>query len=398
MPIGGVIALKDAIIPAGVGYDIACGNCAVKTYVQVKDVGVARVMDEIWRVISFGMGRANDERVDHEVFDRIAHSPVLPQRQLLQTARNQLGTVGGGNHYVDLFEDRADGSLWVGVHFGSRGFGHKTACGFLALAAGKTFDEHVGEGGMDSQPVIIALSTPLGQDYLAAMEIAGAYAYAGREWVINRVLAIIGAEESWRVHNHHNFAWRERHHGEEVLVIRKGATPAFPGQCGFIGGTMGEDAVIVCGVDSERAARALYSTVHGAGRVMSRRQAAGKTRRVSRWKCQNYRSCTYTAAKGGHFKADDGPTPRCPQCGHKLRLTPMEEQLSSGVVDWSAWQTEIKARGIELRGAGADEAPQCYKRLDEVLAYHAETIDVTHRLRPIGVAMAGSDVVDPYRD
>ena len=253
MPIGGVIALKDSVIPAGVGYDIACGNCAVRTNIHAPDLHpeVSRLMDEIWRVISFGMGRNNGERIDaHPVYDLIANSPVAGQRRLLQSARNQLGTVGSGNHYVDLFEDRADGRLWIGVHFGSRGLGHKTCTGFLSLAAGKAFDEHTSEGGMDDPPMLLSLHSPLGQDYLAAMKIAGEYAYAGRNWVVDRVLTILGASDTLRVHNHHNFAWEETHGGESFIVIRKGATPAFPGQRGFIGGTMGDDAVIVEGVDS----------------------------------------------------------------------------------------------------------------------------------------------------
>lgn len=398
MPIGGVLALKAHVIPAGVGFDIACGNCAVRTNVKAADVDVARIMDEIWRTISFGMGRANNEAVDDPVLEAIATSPVIPQRSLLKIAADQLGTVGSGNHYVDLFEDRADGTLWVGVHFGSRGFGHKTASGFLAIAAGKEFGDHVSEVGMDSAPLLLELDQPSGQDYLAAMEIAGQYAYAGRDWVVDRVLRILGAQNLHRVHNHHNFAWRETHRGESWLVIRKGATPAFPGQEGFVGGTMGDDAVILRGIESSESADAFYSTVHGAGRVMSRTQAAGKTRRVSRWKCQNYRNCTYTAAKGGYFKEENGPTPTCPQCGHKLRLTPMEEQIRPGVVDWPAWQAELKTRGVELRGAGADEAPVCYKRLDDVLTHHAGTVEILHRLRPLGVAMAGSDTFDPYKD
>ncbi len=196
------------------------------------------------------MGRNNDERIaEHPVFDAIAKSPVKEQRKLLSLARGQLGTVGGGNHYVDLFEDRGDGSLWVGVHFGSRGLGHKTASGFLALAAGKKWGDRPNDS-MDAPPSVIPLGTPLADDYLAAMNIAGEYAYAGRDWVVDRVLKILQAEARQRVHNHHNFAWWEKHDGRRALVVRKGATPAFPGQQGFIGGSMGDDAVIVEGVES----------------------------------------------------------------------------------------------------------------------------------------------------
>lgn len=391
MPIGGVVAYQGLISPSAVGYDIACGNGAVKTDALVADIDVSRVMDEIWKVISFGVGRQNNERVDHAVIDRIAQADVPFQRGLAHLAAQQLGTVGSGNHYVDLFEDRADGYLWIGVHFGSRGFGHKTATWALEQA-GSTGDD------MMALPTVISLGSELGADYARAMALAGEYAYAGRDWVLNRVLAVLGAKQTLYVHNHHNFAWMEEHGGQMYMVHRKGATPAFPGQLGFVGGTMGEDAVILAGKDSLRSAEALYSTVHGAGRVLSRRKAAGKTRRTSRWNCQNYRKCAYTAAKGGYFKQEGGPTPTCPDCGHKLRLTDLTEQVAPGLVDWKAAQADVKAKGIELRGAGADEAPECYKRLNDVLAYHGDTIEVLHRLRPVGVAMAGAETYDPYKD
>jgi tRNA-splicing ligase RtcB len=113
------------------------------------------------------------------------------------------------------------------------------------------------------------------------MELAGRYAYAGREWVARKVVGLMGAREVELVHNHHNYSWRETHDGEELIVVRKGATPAFPGQLGFVGGSMGDDAVILRGRASDDAAvqdaqrRALQSTVHGAGRVLSRTAAAG---------------------------------------------------------------------------------------------------------------------------
>jgi tRNA-splicing ligase RtcB len=356
MPIGGVLASQSVVMPAGVGYDIACGNCAVRTDLRVPESRheVSRIMDEVWRTISFGVGRNNDEPIrDHAVFDALLQSPVHWQRSMFEMARNQLGTVGSGNHYVDLFEDRADGTLWIGVHFGSRGFGHKTASGFLALAAGKPRDARV-DDSMDAPPATIPLGTPLADDYLAAMDVAGKYAYAGRDWVVDRVLKILGARDTFRVHNHHNFAWWEEHAGERWLVVRKGATPAFPGQYGFVGGSMGDDAVIVRGRDAETSRRALYSTVHGAGRVMGRMEAKGKWRRG--------------------------------------------ECIRPGRVDWPAWQSKLDAQGVELRGGGADESPECYKRLADVLSYHGDTIDVLHTLRPIGVAMAGRETFDPYKD
>src|SRR6202008_2278008 len=131
------------------------------------------------------------------------------------------------------------------------------------------------------------VNAPSGHDYWHLMNLGGQYAYAGREWVARKVVSILGAKEVELVHNHHNFAWKETHGGEELIVIRKGATPAFPGQQGFVGGSMGDDAVIVQGTEAgvatpevEAAQRAaMFSTVHGAGRVMSRTQAAGKRNR-----------------------------------------------------------------------------------------------------------------------
>ena len=138
-PIGGGIAYEGYVSPSGVGYDIGCGNKAARTELTRADLdalgGVEALMREITRRISFGMGVPAQERTDHPVLDRIRNADFAPQRKLAQLAESQLGTVGSGNHYVNLMEDE-EGRIWVGVHFGSRGFGHKTASGFLALAQG----------------------------------------------------------------------------------------------------------------------------------------------------------------------------------------------------------------------------------------------------------------------
>lgn len=355
-PIGGAVAYPEHVSPAGVGYDIGCGNKAVLTDLKLGDVDVPAVMDAIVREIGFGLGRPNPKPVDHPVLDAISRCDFRPQRELIDLARAQLGTVGGGNHFVDLFADELD-RIWVGVHFGSRGFGHRTATMFMAMAQGKSAGDRP-DDRMDAAPALIRADTPLGQDYVQAMELAGAYAYAGRDLVVDKVLEILGARALESVHNHHNFAWRERHFGEDVWVVRKGCTPAFPGQMSFVGATMGGVSVILEGVDSPLSRQALYSTVHGAGRVMSRRQAAGR----------------YRFSKGRRVSVE------------------------RGAVDWAAVRRRLADQGIELRGGGPDEAPEVYKDLDEVLAHHAGTIRVLHRLRPIGVAMAGEDVVDPYKD
>jgi tRNA-splicing ligase RtcB len=389
-PIGGAIAYEGHVSPSGVGYDIGCGNKAVRTDLLRGDLetlgGVEKVMGEVTRRISFGVGVPAQERVDHPVLEKIRSADFTPQRKLAQLAESQLGTVGSGNHYVNLMADEDD-RVWIGVHFGSRGFGYKTASGFLAMAQGLPFRAKAHEGEMDSPPVLFEIGSELGESYIAAMELAGEYAYAGRDVVVDKVLEILGAAAEHEVHNHHNFAWREEHQGRAYWVVRKGCTPARPGQDGFVGGSMGDESVILEGVESTESEQALYSTVHGAGRVMSRSQAAGRVRRRKRFACRN-RDCDRIM--------DRGPCPDHPDAG--VMKTWVREQVKPGAVDWPAVQARLRGQGIVLVGGGADEAPEVYKRLPEVLAAHGDSIRVTHRLRPLGVAMAGRDVQDPYKD
>jgi tRNA-splicing ligase RtcB len=196
------------------------------------------------------------------------------------------------------------------------------------------------------------------------MHLAGRYAYAGRDWVCAKVASLLGAKIEEEIHNHHNFAWEEEHGGRTLWVVRKGATPAFPGQKGFVGGSMGDISVILEGVESADGAHSLYSTVHGAGRVMGRREAAG----VKKWKF-------------------------VPGSEKKEQVVVKEGKVSRQMLrEW------IDPLGVELRGAGTDESPHCYKRLPEVLAAHADSVNVLHTLTPLGVAMAGEDEIDPYKD
>ena len=191
-------------------------------------------MREITKRISFGMGVPAQERVDHPVLEQIRKADFTPQRKLHQIAESQLGTVGSGNHFVNLFEDE-EGRVWVGVHFGSRGFGHRTASGFLALAQGLPFDARAREGGMDSPPVLFE-STPSSVRRTSPRWSSRASTRTRAATSSSRRCSkILGAEAAHEVHNHHNFAWRERHFGRDYWVIRKGCTPARPGQEGFVG-------------------------------------------------------------------------------------------------------------------------------------------------------------------
>jgi tRNA-splicing ligase RtcB (3'-phosphate/5'-hydroxy nucleic acid ligase) len=388
MPIGGVAAYRDRVSVVGVGFDIACGNAAIRTDLTLESISggltvaearrnphrlasdrrIQSLADEIAASVSFGIGRRNeadDAPVDHELFLDPAWYAIPNtggyRDTLREKARRQLGTVGSGNHYVDVFAD-ADGAVWVGVHFGSRGLGHTIASDFLSLSQGGDWGRRAAE-----KEVLLDVDAPMGHDYWQLMELAGRYAYAGREWVARRVVGLLGGREVEMVHNHHNFAWREEHvsdEGEpvEYVVVRKGATPAFPGQRGFIGGSMGDDAVIVRGAsaaDEDTAALqrdAMFSTVHGAGRVMSRTAAAGRVNR-----------------KTGRV------------------ITP-------GRISREMKREWLARRGVVLRGGGLDEAPQAYRRLPAVLERQGPTIEVLHTLMPLVVVMAGAGEADPYRD
>jgi tRNA-splicing ligase RtcB len=182
--------------------------------------------------------------------------------------------------------------------------------------------------------------------------------------VVEKVRSIIGGEVLDSVHNHHNYAWRERHGGaqggdRELWVVRKGATPAFPGQRGFVGGSMADDAVILAGVESETAAASFYPTVHGAGRVMSRTEARGRS-------------------------------VKDPQTGKRIR--------QPGRIRHDEMQAWLREKGVRLIGGDLDEAPQAYRRLPNVLAHHAGTVQIEHVLHPFAVIMAGADVFDPFKD
>ena len=226
----------------------------------------------------------------------------------------------------------------------------------------------------------------------------GEYAYAGRDVVVDKVLEILGADSVHEVHNHHNFSWMEEHFGRTYRVVRKGCTPARPGQEGFVGGSMGDDSVILEGAASADATESLFSTVHGAGRVMSRTKAAGRVRRRKRWAC-SHRDCNRVFDVDGINSSAGTPKGVCSDHPtSRLRKVWVEEQVSPGVVDWPAVQARLREQDIVLVGGGADEAPEVYKRLPEVLAAHGDSIRVKHTLRPLGVAMAGRDIVDPYKD
>ena len=335
-PVGGVIAYEGQISVSGVGFDIGCGNLAARLDIPWSriEASVPQILEDITQAVSFGVGRVNQETVEHPLFDDAEAWRTADLEDYRPKAQQQLGTVGAGNHYIDLLCDEA-GFAWIGVHFGSRGLGHTCASRYIRAAGGKE--------GINVPPAILDEDSELGHRYLAGMALAGRYAYAGREWVVERVRGILGGTITDQVHNHHNFAWRETHGGRDLWVVRKGATPAFPGQRGFVGGSMGDDAVILEGVESPASQAALYSTVHGAGRVFGRNEAKRRFARAE-----------------------------------------MDEWLAE--------------RGVTLIGGDLDESPMAYRRLPDVLAHHTGTVRILHTLRPLAVVMANARESDPWKD
>lgn len=396
MPIGGVAAYDNEVSVLGVGVDISCGVCGVNTNLLLSDISADRLsVDDIAAnpslirgdvelvklanaintTLSFGMGRKNtsdDAPLDHPLFDDPAWS-IFPEtenfRNKLHTkARQQLGTIGGGNHYANVCVDVATGDIWIMTHFGSRGLGYTTEHSFLALGQGLGWADK----GSEEFDALLDIRSPLGADYWALMELCGQYAYAGREWVVAKIAQIMDATIMDTVHTHHNYAWKETHQidGEqrEVIVVRKGATPAFPGQRGMIGASMGDNAVVVQGsVDPDAITQqenALFSTVHGAGRKMSRGAALG----ARNWKTKKMK------------RNADGTVARPP------------------LVTRDMMNDYMKERGVILRGADVDESPFVYKNLDIVLASQGNTIQRLKTLKPLIVCMADERNVDWYKD
>ena len=339
LPIGGVLACDNAVIPYGVGVDIGCRMClsVFPEPVERLDEDGDRLAKVLKRNTYFGR-ETNKHWADHPIVDdpRLGATPLL--RELRERARRQLGSSGGGNHFVEWgVVDVTDADEHAGLapgrylgllsHSGSRGLGAKIAQHYTkqAMAVTKLPDEarHLAWLGLD---------TELGLEYWDAMNLAGDYASACHHVIHDRIAVSVRSRALVRIENHHNFAWREPDaEGRERIVHRKGATPAGRGVLGIIPGSMSAPGFIVRG-RGERAA--LASASHGAGRRMSR-----------------------TAAK--------------------RTISP------------DAWREELAANRVHLLGAGLDEAPQAYKDIHEVMAAQVDLVDVLGTFRPRIVRMCG---------
>ncbi len=278
LPIGGVLATENAVIPYGVGVDIAC-----RMMMTIFDVPPHVLKNQrdlyksaIEKNTRFGVGMEWKQRKSHDVLDEDWNiSPVT--RELKDKAHRQLGTSGSGNHFVefgditfekDVIGIRAGSYLAVLSHSGSRGTGAQVANYYTKLAK-QLHPELIGA----ARNLAWLEVTKEGAEYWAAMELMGKYASANHHVIHDSIVKFLGHPVVRQIENHHNFAWREKHSGRDVIVHRKGATPAGKGVLGIIPGSMAAPGFLVEGLGSEES---LHSTSHGAGRRMSRKAAKKK--------------------------------------------------------------------------------------------------------------------------
>ena len=340
LPIGGVLAAENAVIPYAVGVDIACRMRLSLYEISPHLMGQKKGMFEeaLIRQTAFGMGAQwkGSDRADHEVLDDSAWGATPLLRTLKDNAMRQLGTSGTGNHFVEwglfhLYEPLADlqpgDYLALLSHSGSRSVGYKIADRYSKLA----MEKHADLDKSIRQLAWLSLSSEEGQEYWLSMELAGRFASANHAVIHHRVAKAVGLKETLVVENHHNFAWEEKlPDGKKVIVHRKGATPAGAGILGVIPGSMGDAGYVVRG---KGVSEALQSASHGAGRLMSRKAA-----------------------------------------------------LNS--ISKSARDQYLRERGVTLLGGGLDESPQAYKPIDSIIAAQSDLVEVIGKFMPRIVRMA----------
>ena len=341
LPIGGVLATKNAVIPYAVGVDIAC-----RMKLSVLDLPVsalvaeqARLSNALQRETRFGIGATFSSKRNHDVMD--ADWNVTPvTARMKDRAWGQLGTSGSGNHFVEFGELTVENAA-VGIaagtylallsHSGSRGTGARIADHYSRVA-------RAARPGLPKELSHLAwldVTSEPGQEYWAAMELMGRYAAANHALIHKYITRNLGVDVLLDIENHHNFAWRERHRladwpEEDVIVHRKGATPAGAGVLGIIPGSMATPGYVVRG---RGVAASMNSAAHGAGRRMSRTQA-------------------------------------------KARFT------------WDQALELLSERGVRLISAGLDEVPMAYKDIDEVMAAQRDLVEPLARFQPRLVKMA----------
>ena len=337
LPIGGVLATENAVIPYGVGVDIGCRMC-----LSIYDINPSfieghkdKYVNILEKQTRFGMNEVHYKPNDHEIFERTEFRDIPFVKKLKDKAYKQLGSSGGGNHFVEfgIIEITTQDDVlkvppgqYVGVlsHSGSRGLGANIAKNYTYLATKQT------PLPKEAQHLAwLDLNTHDGQEYWLAMNLAGDYASACHHDIHKRIAKELGARPLAMVENHHNFAWKEVINGQELIVHRKGATPAQKNVLGIIPGSMTAPGYIVKGKGNEQS---LSSASHGAGRVLSRAEA-------------------------------------------KRTLTR------------SDLKKVLKNHGVTLIGAGMDEAPMAYKDINRVMAHQTDLIDVVGMFTPKIVRM-----------
>lgn len=276
MPIGGVLATKEVVIPNAVGVDIGCGMCAMRT--ELIDISLDQIKKLLGAIrSSIPVGRDRHKKPQEwEGFDKAPNIPVIQQQ--LDSARHQLGTLGGGNHFIEI-QRGSDGCIWVMIHSGSRNFGYRVAKVYNQMAQElcrrwySAVPDFKGEDGLAFLPT----DTDEGQEYLTAMNYALEFAYANRMSMIARIMIAMRKSLSSTdiefepvINIHHNYVRTESHFGENVMVHRKGATSAREGETGIIPGSQGTKSYIVRGKGDPES---FSSCSHGAGRKMSRSKA-----------------------------------------------------------------------------------------------------------------------------
>ncbi|MCH2212991.1 MAG: RtcB family protein [Fuerstiella sp.] len=345
LPIGGVLALDNAVVPYAVGVDIACRMklSVLDTPSESIDNRFVHYRRALEQGTVFGIGGEHKKPQEHPVLDANWNVSDITRRNR-DKARRQLGTSGSGNHFVEFGivtvtersqELNLEPGLYTGLlsHSGSRGTGASVCSTYSAIARRQMPHkwEHLGHLAwldMDSHE---------GQEYWAAMSLMGDYASAGHDVIHRLVVQLLGGEVILAVENHHNFAWKETHRGRETIVHRKGATPAGQGVLGVIPGSMADPAYVVRGLGNTSS---LNSAAHGAGRIMSRRAARSRF--------------SY-------------PTVR----------------------------NTLKKRGIHVLSAGPDEVPGVYKNIEQVMAEQSDLVEPIARFDPKIVRMCGDGTSRP---
>ncbi len=273
MPIGGVLALKDTIIPNAVGVDIGCGMCALKTSQKEADKRILqKITENIKRAIPSGFDHhKKDQNRNLMPAEGKRKLPVVEQEY--KNALRQIGTLGGGNHFIELQKDE-NGYIWIMIHSGSRNIGYKTANHYNKLAA-KLNEKWHSPIPRNWQLAYLPMESEEGQNYMAEMNYCIAFAFSNRKLMMNRVKEILSdyfpsIQFAEMINIAHNYAAAEKHFGQKVIVHRKGATRAIKNEYGIIPGSQGSPSYIVRGKGNPHS---FMSCSHGAGRKMGRNEA-----------------------------------------------------------------------------------------------------------------------------